>query len=193
MRLAPSFDPRSLAFLVLLVTGPGSAAAADPPTLPCTDPAFRQFDFWLGTWDLTSHNPVAGKDEWRVDPSTPVDHVEAVLDGCGLLQRWEGVPDSTTARPFRGMSLSKWEPTLGKWRQVWIDNQGPMLVFKGEFKDGRMELYTDPRTQDGKTIVMRQVFTDITRDTMHWSWERSEDGGKSFHPVWKLDYRRRAS
>ncbi|MEP7029132.1 MAG: hypothetical protein ABI960_11090 [Candidatus Eisenbacteria bacterium] len=182
-----------LASAILLVTLPGGAVGAPAPTPPCQDPPFRQFDFWVGTWDLVSHSPVAGKDEWGVDPGTPVDHVEAVLDGCGLLQRWEGVPDSTTALPFRGMSLSKWEPTIGKWRQVWIDNQGPMLVFKGEFKDGRMELYTDPVSKDGKTIVMRQVFGDITKGAMSWSWERSEDGGASFKPVWKLDYKRRAS
>ena len=50
-------------------------------------PEFRRFDFWVGDWDLTSHSPVAGKDEWQIDPGTPTDHVEVVLDGCGLLQR----------------------------------------------------------------------------------------------------------
>ena len=167
--------------------------ARPPAPPPCTASELRQFDFWVGDWELTSHSPMPGKDEWQVDPGTPTDHVEVVLDGCGLLQRWEGVPDGTTATPLRGMSLSKWEPAIGKWRQVWIDNQGPMLIFTGEFKDGRMELYTDPREADGKTIVMRQVFQGIARERMSWSWERSEDAGKSFRPVWKLDCRRRAS
>jgi len=191
--------PRRLMLVTLLVLFAGARetpaveTAKPPAPPPCTAPEFRRFDFWVGDWDLTSHSPVAGKDVWQVDPGAPTDHVELVLDGCGLLQRWEGVQGGTTAAPFRGMSLSKWEPTIGKWRQVWIDNQGPMLSFKGEFKDGRMELYTDPRVDGGKTIVMRQVFRDITRETMFWSWERSEDGGKTFKPVWKLDYRRRAS
>jgi len=191
-----AFRRCTLIILLALFAGAqetSAVEAAKPPAPPCTAQEHRQFDFWVGDWDLVSHSPVAGKDEWQVDAGTPTDHVEVVLDGCGLLQRWEGAPDSSTTVPFRGMSLSKWEPTIGKWRQVWIDNQGPMLVFKGGFKDGRMELYTDPREAGGKTIVMRQVFQDITRERMSWSWERSEDGGQTYRPVWKLDYRRRGS
>jgi hypothetical protein len=183
----------TLIILLALFAGAQEAPAVETAPPPCTAPEFRQFDFWVGEWDLVSHSPVAGKDEWQVDAGTPTDHVEVVLGGCGLLQRWEGVPDSATAVPFRGMSLSRWDPALGKWRQAWIDNQGPMLEFTGEFKDGRMELYSPPRKSDGKTIVMRQVFRDITRDAMRWPWERSEDGGQTSTPVWNLDYRRRAS
>jgi len=172
---------------------PAPAPAAPPQPPPCAAPEFRQFDFWIGDWDLVSLTPGAGKDRWDTVPGTPTDHVEVMLAGCALLQRWDDAPDAPPSNgpPLHGLSVSKWDPALKKWRQVWVDNQGSWLVFTGEWKNGRMELYTEPKETKGKSVVMRQVFADITPDTMKWSWERSEDGGHSYVPVWKLDYKRR--
>lgn len=36
-------------------------------------------------------------------------------------------------------------------------------------------LYGEPRTVDDKTIQMRMVYSNITRDSLRWEWQRTED------------------
>jgi hypothetical protein len=49
----------------------------------------------------------------------------------------------------------------------------------GEFKNGRGE-FIDQEPFNGKTILVRQVFTDITPDSHHFEQAFSDDGGKTW-------------
>ena len=76
--------------------------------------------------------------------------------------------------------------------QTWVDNQGSYLNFSGEFKDSQMILarkFTDSR---GQEIQQRMVWKNIAPQAFDWSWERSEDGGKTWRVVWPLRYQRKA-
>ena len=66
---------------ILIATVPLTPLCAAPvPAAPCSAPEYRQFDFWLGDWDVT--NP-AGK---------PVghNHVTQEYGGCVLQEHWSG-------------------------------------------------------------------------------------------------------
>ena len=43
-----------------------------------------------------------------------------------------------------------------------------------------------------KNGQMRMVFSEIERDSLRWSWERSTRGGKTWTPVMTIEYRRRS-
>jgi hypothetical protein len=54
----------------------------------------------------------------------------------------------------------------------------PMI---GEFKNGRGE-FIDQEPFNGKTILVRHVFTEITPDSRHFEQAFSDDGGKTWEP-----------
>jgi hypothetical protein len=60
---------------------PAATAASTPAPPSCSTPEYRQFDFWLGDWDMTGadgkpagHNKIAG-----------------IVNGCALQENWTSV------------------------------------------------------------------------------------------------------
>jgi len=52
----------------------------------------------------------------------------------------------------------------------------------GGFKDGRGELVAQD-TVDGRSILIRAVWSDITPDSHHFEESYSDDGGKTWAPA----------
>ncbi|MCC7446915.1 MAG: DUF1579 family protein [Anaerolineae bacterium] len=140
-------------------------------------PEARQFDFWLGEWDVT----------WgEADRGTNT--IRAVLDDRVILENFDG----EQATPLRGMSVSTYNRALGKWQQTWVDNQGSYLDFVGELQDGRMILMRHAAL-NGRPIMQRMVWYNITPDELDWNWERSEDAGATWSLQWHIHYHRKAA
>ena len=138
--------------------------------------ALRQFDFWLGDWDLTWGE--AGKGTNRIT---------AVLDNRVIQEQFDGTPST----PLQGLSVSTYNTQLGKWQQTWVDNSGSYLDFVGEFADGKMVLSREA-VLEGKPIQQRMVWHNITELALDWNWERSEDGGETWQVMWHIRYQRKA-
>lgn len=135
-------------------------------------PTMRQFDFWLGSWDLA----------W--EPSgRAVNQITAILDDRVILERFDGRPSI----PLQGVSLSIYDPEIARWRQTWMDNQAGFLDFVGGMQGDRMVL--ERSTAEG--LRQRMVWFDIEPEALRWNWERSDDDGSSWSVVWAIRYRRR--
>ena len=52
--------------------------------MPCSAPEARQFDFWLGEWDLTWGKDGRGKNV-----------ITSIYDGCVIQERFDGRPGWT--------------------------------------------------------------------------------------------------
>jgi len=155
---------------------PPSPAAAATPERACAGAEAKQFDFWLGEWDLT----------WENGRGTNT--ITRALDGCVIMENFNG----GTSMPLRGMSLSVWSNATGAWQQTWVDNEGGYLDFSGGLqKDGRMILERKGKVE-GKEVLQRMIWHDIRPSSLVWNWERSEDGGVAWKVVWRIAYRRRA-
>ena len=72
----------------------------------------RQFDFWLGDWDL----------RWEPD-GRGVNVITSILDDHAVLERFDGRPSI----PLTGMSVSMFDAAIDRWRQVWVDSDGQYL------------------------------------------------------------------
>ena len=104
--------------LLLLAAIPHLAAAQQPA--PCAGPEHRQFDFWIGDWDVTgTRGQKAG-----------TNRIERVLGGCVLYESWTG------AGPSRGHSFNIFDPGDNKWHQTWVDNSGTLLHISGGIVNG---------------------------------------------------------
>ena len=141
---------------------------------PCSLPEARQFDFWLGDWDLT----------W--DGGQGTNHVHTVLDGCSIQENFDGTPSMT----LKGISLSLYNAQIGKWQQTWVDNEGSYLALTGAFEDGRMALFME-REREGKTVKLRMLFYNIEKESFDWNWDRSLDGGVTWEVAWHIHYQRK--
>jgi len=59
----------------------------------------------------------------------------------------------------------------------------------GEFKNGRGEFYCQD-TFNGRAILIRYVWSDITPNSAHFEQSFSDDGGKTWEVNWITDQTR---
>jgi hypothetical protein len=144
---------------------------------PCEAPEARQFDFWLGEWDLTWGEDGRGRNT-----------VRSRYSGCVIEENFDGTPSMV----FRGMSISAFNARLKVWQQTWVDSQGGYIHLTGEFANGKMILFNRPLDSDGR-VLFRMTFYNIGPDSLDWDWERSEDGGQTWELRWRIHYQRAVS
>ncbi len=105
----------------------GVAASAQTPSnvaaQQCSSSEHRQFDFWLGEWDVYQGGKLAGRNSIR-----------SILNGCAVSEEWSGKGG------FKGNSLNFYNPSTKRWHQTWIDSQGQSLALDGQFEAGSMVL-----------------------------------------------------
>ena len=87
---------------------------------PCSTPEARQFDFWLGEWDLT----------WGED-GRGSNRITTRYGGCVIEENFNGAP----SMEFQGMSVSTYNPKNQKWQQTWVDSQGSYIHLTGELAE----------------------------------------------------------
>jgi hypothetical protein len=143
-----------------------SQQAASPR--PCTSTEHRQFDFWIGEWNVTLPT---GKPAGR-------NRITPLLGGCALREEWSGASGS------RGTSLNTYDASARKWRQTWVDDAGTVLVLEGRFEKGRMTLQGELPGGGGRAEKQRITWTPQSGGTVRQHWERSSDGGRS----WKTEF-----
>ncbi len=113
----------AIAAVVCALAAP-ALGQAPPARLACDGPSYRQFDFWIGRWD------VFAPDGRKVGSSV----IEPVASGCALLENW------TPMGPGSGKSLNSFDRRDGQWHQSWIDASGGRLDLAGTGGDGTMTL-----------------------------------------------------
>lgn len=142
---------------------------------PCSDPAFAQFDFWVGDWDLTWQDSLHGSNT-----------ITKVMDDCVIMENF----DSSPSGKFRGMSVSTYNINQKIWQQTWVDNNGAYLDFKGGLEGDKMIL-SRSFEKDGNTIMQRMVWYNISDNSFDWNWESSKDKGENWKVLWQIHYERR--
>lgn len=130
-----------------------------------SDEGHRQFDFWIGEWDV-------------LDPKGRVvghSRVEAILDGFVLLEHW------TSAQGTNGKSFNRYDSRTDKWHQIWVDDQGEEINFYGGLDDGAMVLVS--RGDKGsKKSSTRMTFTRLANGDVRQVWETGDATG-SYAPL----------
>lgn len=185
VRRALAFGRSVGAGLALLLTF-GTPARADdastapkppsPPPPPCSEPEYRQFDFWVGDWEVrTPNDKVAG-----------TNRIDKILGGCVLQENWVG------ARGMTGHSFNIYDPGDRKWHQTWVDSQGTLLLLSGELTDGKMVLSGATAANGAtKAALHRITWTPLPDGTVRQLWESSGDDGKTWTIAFDGSYRRK--
>lgn len=171
--MKPASSVSGLLALVVCMAGP--LAAQSQPA--CTRAEYRQFDFWLGEWNVTLPN---GR-------NAGTNHIQSINAGCGLREEWNGAGGST------GTSLNAFDPASGRWHQTWIGSDGTLLLLDGGLRDGAMELSGVTTGANGARTLHRIRWTPLggTPVAVRQLWESSADGGKTWTVAFDGKYERR--
>jgi hypothetical protein len=139
-----------------LLVGAGAAHGA-----PCDAPEHRQFDFWVGEWN------VSRPDGQQVGTNS----ISREYGGCVIHERY------TTARAYAGESLNTWDTARGVWHQTWVDNGGTLLVLEGRLAGNAMVL-EGGGMRDGKPVKHRITWTPNADGTVRQFWESAGPDGQ---------------
>jgi len=149
--------------------------ASAPKGPPCSAGAYRQFDFWVGEWEVQTPKGTAAGDN----------KVEKILDGCALRESW------TAADGSHGSSLTSYDAPAGRWTQTFVDDLGMVLVLDGEFRDGKMVLSGRRSGSKGTSMLNRIVWQKLEGDRLRQRWEQSGDDGRNWTLLFEGIYTRK--
>ena len=139
----------------------------------------RQFDFWLGDWDVVSTQ--------GVQPAG-TSHIAREMSGCVIWENWTG-----NGGGF-GKSYNVYNANFKRWEQYWADNSGGVIFFRGNLKDGVMDYWTDDIPQPDGTKLRRHLqFFNESPDKVRQFSQGSTDEGKTWHVEYDLTYNRHKS
>jgi hypothetical protein len=138
-------------------------------------------DFNLGTWKThikRLQHPLTGSTTWVELNGNVV--VRKVWDGRAQLEEVEA---DGPAGHFEDLALFLYNPQSRQWSMTFANSEvGTLSVsMVGEFKDGRGEFF-DQEPFNGRTILVRGVWSDITPNSHRFEQSFSDDGGKTWEP-----------
>jgi hypothetical protein len=156
---------------------PAPAAAPTPAPAPgqyCVDAEHRQFDFWLGDWDVSNPD---GK-------QIGTNQVTSVMGSCVLQEHWQGLKGPA------GTSFNTYSKQDQKWYQMWVTDRGGFFQLVGGLQGGKMVMTREVKNE-GKTVLQRWSWEKVSEDRVVQRSEISEDGGKTWQAGFQGIYNRR--
>jgi hypothetical protein len=171
--------------VLVACTAPTQTHADSPSAAAPTELRDGQhdFDFMLGTFNIKIRrlrHPLHGSNDWYEMTGTTT--ARSILNGSGNIE--EGVLDGPDGR-LNAVMVRLYSPKSREWSLNWtVEGRGRFDVpTVGAFKDGRGEFY-DQEAFEGRTILVRYVWSDTTTSTPHFEQSFSADGGKTWELNW---------
>ena len=171
---------RKVLLLVLIIMASLADKAQKPP---CTiDPIYRQFDFWIGEWDVYAKNGKKAGDS----------RIELILDSCIILENWKSANVSQGIY-YSGKSFNAYNSTTKQWQQTWVDNVGGTIEYlEGHYENNKMIFLTKPFQFHKDTMAIRRLtFYNLEINKVRQYGEISKDNGLSWATEYDLEYRRK--
>ena len=155
-----------LLLLLPLLAAAQPEAPEQPAAGPCDAPEYRQFDFWVGDWNVSAGDRDAGTNSIR-----------RIHGGCALQENWQGAG----AGGISGSSFNIYDRATDTWHQTWVDASGTLLLLDGGLVDGNMVLSGSRPAPNGAKALHRISWTPNEDGTVRQLWETSLDGGASWN------------
>lgn len=133
----------------------------------------KQFDFWIGEWDVTVNGQIVGTNV-----------IQQLEEGCLIMENWSGNGGST------GKSMNFYNPFTKKWRQTYMSNGQVVWEMAGEYKDGAMRYDGEINSPAGR-VLTRVILYNQSPDKIRHTQDDSRDNGKTWTNVWDSVYVRR--
>ncbi len=128
----------------------------------CDASEHRQFDFWLGEWNVrTPDGKLAG-----------VNSIKREYDGCVLHERY------STSRGYSGESLNVYDAGRKVWHQTWVDTSGALLLLEGGMRGSSMVLEGQSTGSNGQITKHRISWTPNADGSVRQHWQSTDAKGQ---------------
>jgi hypothetical protein len=171
-----------IVILLLLSFASVQINAQTSSSLPCSDPKYREFDFWIGDWDVYGlKGNKAGESK-----------ISLILDSCIILEEWTSSSKPGTFA-YKGKSFNTYNAQSKQWQQTWVDNSGSTTHYiYGKLAANKMEFLTAPFSISKDTIsVLRLTFFKMDSDKVRQLGEQTKNNGLTWVTQYDLEYHRR--
>lgn len=177
--------------------GTATASIASAPTAerkpqpahPSTDLTDAHgFDFLAGEWRVHHRriSPATGK--WVEFDGTC--SARLMMEGSASVE--EHLLNSPSGT-YRAIGLHSYDAKTEKWSNWWLDGRypaGPLdPPVQGRFENGVASTYS-ALDKDGKKVIARLRWSDITATSFRFGQASSTDGGKTWETNWLMEFRR---
>lgn len=151
--------------------------AMSAQAFPCRQqPDFRDFDFWIGEWDVST------ADGTQVGTNS----IQPAESGCILLEHWTNSGGGT------GMSVNYLDKSTDQWVQIWNSEGGSQINIRGGLTDEGMLLEGYLHTiSAGTTVPFRGLWTLLPDGRVRQYFEQSNDDGETWVPWFEGFYTRK--
>jgi hypothetical protein len=147
------------------------------------------FDFLVGEWDVLHHrlrSPLTGSNDWYQSPGTAMS-VTYQNGGVSFDEMW--FPEFG----FAASSIRLFDPVTRDWTIYWVTSttgtlQAPVV---GRWVDGEI-VAEGPDEFQGRPILARYHWKDITATSATWEQEFSPDDGVTWEKNWVMEWTRTA-
>jgi hypothetical protein len=152
----------------------------------------HDFDFELGHWKIHLKklvHPLTGSTTWVEFDGTSV--TRKVWNGRSQLEEFE--TDSPDGSHIEGMTLRLYDPQTHQWSLYWATSKSAAMGVPtiGKFQNGQGEFFdTEPAGPNGRTVLVRFIWSNTTTNMPHFEQSFSEDGGKTWEVNWITDQTR---
>jgi hypothetical protein len=153
----------------------GVSAAESPIAASCLSSAHREFDFWVGDWDVFDSGSPIGANSTKVARA----RVDLILDGCVLREDYQGTDG------HRGQSFTIYDGGRKVWHQSWVTNRGELLLIEGRIEHGAMVLSGEDRAKGALVRGVWKPEKGCVRETA----ATSTDGGRTWKRWFDLVFR----
>jgi len=165
------------------LVGPGDAWAGDSQALP---EGAHGFDFLFGQWRV-AHRSLRGSGDWQESRGTCTNW--PVMGGLGNVEEHLIEPASG---PFRAGAVRYFDPPQARWSIWWLDARSPERIdspMTGRF-EGDVGRFFGELDVNGRATPMQFVWDGTGSGRPRWEQSISNDGGRSWQPVWSMDVER---
>jgi hypothetical protein len=175
---------KTLIFTIILLGNVNLFAQNSADAFPCMrDKKLREFDFWLGDWNVYKNG---------TDIMVGESKIELASGGCMVLENWTAKGPA----PHNGKSMNYVNPATGRWEQLWIGSGGinvnnPQKFVNGEYSDNALRFTFEQVSPTGAKQIGRFIFFNIGPNEVRQFNEVSNDNGKTWTTVYDFTYKRK--
>lgn len=169
-----------------------AAQTAAKEAVPARD-GQHDFDWMHGTWKATLKRlvkPLTGSTTWVEFEGTQT--TRQLWDGKANIDEFV-VNNPEKNIHIQGLTLRLYNPEKREWSLYWANSKNGTMAMPptvGRFNGaGRGEFY-DREEFEGKPIIVRYVWSNITKTSAHFEQSFSPDDGKTWEVNWISDITR---
>src|ERR1700735_5660863 len=170
-----------LGLTTIICVSPCVGVSQTPKPTVAVHDGQHDFDFNIGVWRTHIKRilePFAGTSE-----SVELNGTVAVRKGWNGKAELEEIEADGPKGHWEGLSLFLYNPSAHQWSQSFVNSKVGTLSSSstniGEFKDGRGVLIGQD-TVNGRSILVRAVWSDIKPDSHQYEESFSNDGGTTW-------------